>query len=408
MKRQIYSEKSRESCLNFTAGAVDSLRIKNTSATTVRVYEDGYIGVAGAAGNCDIGELEKKAVSSLENKVPYPCDKSEPARRVCDCRKEIIKKSEVVEKCAKLVKRISEENPAFVFSGKFAISDDEERFSDSDGVDYECVSSVVSAYFIGKHRDSANIMDEIYEISDDKFEPEKIAADAKKLFGAYLKKAEIPDGDKIVVIADISVLSSLVRSFVAEMYFSGASILNGKLGQKVFNEKFSLYCDKDSSKGMGKIFFDGEGVVSKDDKVYFVENGVMKNLLTTKKSAATFGVGNCGTAQSPYAETPAVGTRGLTVAAGDESVGELVRGEKAVYVSIASGGDMTPSGEIGIPVQSAYLYENGTLVGRVPEFTVSCNIFDMLGDDFIGASTKCVNEAGQRKYLVFRAKALKA
>ena len=74
--------------MNFTAGAVDSLRIKNSVATTVRVYDQGYIGVSGASGDCDVAELENKAVGALSNKVPYPCEKSAPAKMCIDKRKE--------------------------------------------------------------------------------------------------------------------------------------------------------------------------------------------------------------------------------------------------------------------------------------------------------------------------------
>lgn len=73
MKREIYREKTQESCLNYAGGVVDSLRIKDASKTTVRVYEDGFIGTAGKSGECDIDALTKKAEESLANKVPYPC-----------------------------------------------------------------------------------------------------------------------------------------------------------------------------------------------------------------------------------------------------------------------------------------------------------------------------------------------
>lgn len=406
MKKQIYCVNNRESCLNFTAGVVDSLRIKNSASTTVRVYDNGFIGVSGASGNCDQTELEKKAVASLENKVPYPAEKSEPSEIKIDLRKEIIKKSELVDQCKALVKEVAESNPEFILSGKFAVSDDETMFRDSDGVNYSCATSVFSAYFVAKHKDSANIMDEVYEVSDDKFEPEKIASDAKTLFDAYLAKADMPEEEKPIFITDPSVVSYLVNGFVAELYCSGASVLNGKLGKKVFSDKFSLVCNRNPEETLGATFFDGEGVVSKDYKSYLVEKGVMKKLLTTKKSAQTFGVENSGTASSPFASVPTLGAEGLSVEATAEDVQALIGDKKAIYVTTSSGGDMTPTGEIGLPVQCAYLFENGKLVGRLPEFSISCNVFDMLGDDYIGACKKCVKNAGREKYLVFRAKAV--
>ena len=47
---------------------------------------------------------------------------------------------------------------------------------------------------------------------------------------------------------------------------------------------------------------------------------------------------------------------------------------------------MTPSGDLGLPVMLAYVYENGLLLGTLPEFSLSGNIFDVLGKDFIGVA----------------------
>ena len=67
---------------------------------------------------------------------------------------------------------------------------------------------------------------------------------------------------------------------------------------------------------------------------------------------------------------------------------------------------MTSTGDIALPVQTAYVYENGRLAGRLPEFTVAVNVFDMLGKDFLGASDNCVWTTGEWNYIVFRAKAV--
>jgi PmbA protein len=69
------------------------------------------------------------------------------------------------------------------------------------------------------------------------------------------------------------------------------------------------------------------------------------------------------------------------------NLGDILKG-KAIYVCVTSGGDMTPSGDIGLPVMVGYLYENGNLLGKLPAFSLSGNVFDLLGNNFMGITQK--------------------
>ena len=53
---------------------------------------------------------------------------------------------------------------------------------------------------------------------------------------------------------------------------------------------------------------------------------------------------------------------------------------------IASGGDWTDAGDYATPVQCAYLYRDGKLVGRLPEFNLAVKLNDLFGKDFVGVS----------------------
>ena len=63
MNKEYITRKSSELTLNITDGKVDSFREIDESTNTVRVYENGVIGVAGALGEVDMAELEEKAVA---------------------------------------------------------------------------------------------------------------------------------------------------------------------------------------------------------------------------------------------------------------------------------------------------------------------------------------------------------
>ena len=67
------------------------------------------------------------------------------------------------------------------------------------------------------------------------------------------------------------------------------------------------------------------------------------------------------------------------------NLSEVLSG-KAIYIAVTSGGDMTPDGKFATPVMLAYLYEDGKLVGSLPEFGISASIFDFLGKDLIAVA----------------------
>ena len=115
---------------------------------------------------------------------------------------------------------------------------------------------------------------------------------------------------------------------------------------------------------------------------------MLTGLLTTKKTAAEYGLPNLGNANAPYDGVPAIGFHSCWLEETAHTLKELVPG-KAVYIVIASGGDMTPDGHFATPVQMAYLMEDGRIVGRLPEISVSGDFFDLLGKDYLGAVHDC-------------------
>ena len=65
---------------------------------------------------------------------------------------------------------------------------------------------------------------------------------------------------------------------------------------------------------------------------------------------------------------------------------------------------MTPSGDVAMPALVAYLVEDGKLVGRLPEFTVTANLFDIFGDGYIGTTEHGFYTFGRHSYCVYKAK----
>ena len=246
-------------------------------------------------------------------------------------------------------------------------------------------------------------MDEFYGCESDYFNADEICRDVKKQCNAFLKQLPHVEDNEAVIISGYEPLQHAISHFVADLYFNKASLFDGKLGQKLFNDRLNLVIDRSPARQINIPFFDTEGVVNDDYLNYLVKNGVFSKLITCKKSAAQYNTDNLGCAGAEYNGVPQAGGSGLNVLSTAKNLSELIKG-KAIYLSNTGGGDMTPSGDISMPSIVSYLYEDGKLLGKLPEFTVTGNLFDIFGKDFIGVTEHGLYEFGRRKYIVYKAK----
>lgn len=303
----------------------------------------------------------------------------------------------------RLIARLATENPDFLFGNKLQLNTTEASYESSDGEVYSYRGNKFLISLTLKRRGSANIVDESYECESRYFDEDEICRDVGKTCNAYLKSLPHVEEDEITVIGGFEPLQYAARHFLADLYFNNASLLAGKLGQRLFSERLTLTVNRDPKQQLDLPFFDAEGVVNEGYVNALVKNGVFERLLTCKRSAEQYHTENLGCAAADYDGVPDAGGIGLDVTDTAETLKELVYG-RAVLLSATSGGDMTPAGDISLPVLTSYLYEDGKLLGRLPEYALSFNLFDALNENFIGATRKGPFDFGEHKYLVYRAK----
>ena len=405
MREEIIVNKTQQKCFNITASKIDSLRINSNLETSVRVYDNGCIGVAGKVGNCDVEALKKEAREALAQGIAYPDLPNEGKQQSVDTYRQLIPEEELLPTLNKLLARLSAENPDFLFSNKIILEETEKTYSSTDGSAYSYRGNTMEFSIVIKYKGSANIMDEDYSAEIDAYDEDKVAADVKLICENYLKTIPSVEEDKLPVLVDMSVLQYLLSDFHADYYALGMSRYKGKIGEKIFSDKLSILCDRSPARQYNIPFFDGEGVVNEDYSFYLVKNGVMKGIVGSKKTAKNYGMPVSGTGGAEdYASVPIPFFAGVTVLPTAKSLEELVGGRKTIFVSVTSGGDVTPDGTVSLPVMSAYLIENGSIVGRLPELTVTGNFADLFGDDFIGAFKGGLFSTSTTPYLVFEAK----
>ncbi len=388
MKKEYIVNRSSVITLNVTAGKIDSFRKTEETTGTVRVYEDGKIGIAGMIGEPNEAELTSKASSSLSFGIPYVENLDGELKESHDNSCEIIKEKNFIPTMQNILDKVGEVCPNFAISNKIMLMKESREYHNSNGRELKWADSAFNLGLVFQDKTAGNIMDGFYETSGRSINEKEIVEQCKIFHDAFFNKFDLDfDGEATVVFTPYSLLSTFLRNFVGELYVAGASLVSGKLNEKCFADNLTLSIDRNPETSLCNPFFDAEGQIAKDYRVPIIENGVLKNLLATKQTMAQYGIPAAGTASSAYDGVPSIGIPGIRITPTAENLAELVPG-KSILVIMASGGDTTPQGHFATPVQCAFLLDNGKPVGRLPEITVSGDFFDLFGKNWVGTVEK--------------------
>lgn len=406
MEKEYLINKRNEITLNFTDGKVDSYREKDETQATVRAYENGVIGIAGALGDPDFSALEKQAEAKLGDGIPYPCNLNKGVKKSIIRNKPIVAEQDIVRISKRLTKKLAAACPRFLINGKTQSSHCSGSYKNTQDTELSYENNAFQVFLQVKDKDSSNIADAYYGVSVSRYgrvTENKIVNDVKTLHDAFFgETVTLPDGKYPVVVAPYDVFSTIAKDFVAEYYVSGGSLFNGKLGERIFNEKLSVAADRNPVTNHSSVFYDAEGEIAKNYRAPIIEKGVFKNVLTNKNTSAMFNLPLSKTTEAPYDGVPVLSFPGLFVQSTAPDLKTLLGAEKAIYIAITSGGDITTEGVVGMPVQLAFLVENGKVTKRVSDFSASGNIKEMLGEDFVGVSKRDIFDASENEVLVTR------
>jgi TldD protein len=188
----------------------------------------------------------------------------------------------------------------------------------------------------------------------------------------------------------------------ADAVLAGASVLEGKVGQKVAHEGITLIDDPTIRNTFGYFSIDWEGVKAK--KHVLIENGVLKGWMHNLESSSRMGEEPNGSARSQaFNNTPIIRMSNTYIEGGDwkkdelfEDIkhGMLIQGSQYGYVEPAKGQFMFKGDE-------AYEIRNGEIGQRHRDASISGVILDVLrnvegiGDDFMLGDPGYCGKSGQ-------------
>ncbi len=384
MQKEYIINTSTVLTVNLVKSAPESFRKVVEKTNTVRVYKDGCIGVAGSIGETDFDALEKQAADNLENKLPYPANLPKNKIKTVDNSKFIFDTDKMMGYVRQLMEKISKALPDFIFSNKIIYREIESHYKNTEGSDLKYKGNRFDASIIIKSKKSANLFDLGYGFHQNYADTDAVVKEIVELCEKYDTPVDIEPGKYPVLAESMDFLMRTLKDMTVEAYAANSSLYKGKLNEKIFADSYSLYIDRNPEENYCLPFFDAEGEYTDDYRQYVIKDGVLVNLLGNKRSADLYKLPVVKSSSAQYDSIPAVGFFGFTEKYGDKSFAQLTK-EKTVMVIMASGGDITTSGDYATPVQYAYLVQDGKMLGRLPDIKIHNNIFNIYGSDYVCA-----------------------
>ncbi len=378
-QHNIYSE------VAFEENKIKSFHKSNSLYTSFRVYKNGEAGFHRQVGEIDDAAGYAKAEENLCLHRPYPYSLESGKRSRNKIERDYSDK-DLLNLAKEALTHITEKYPQFTLSGSFSMQNSRCAQTNEAGMDYENRDCHVQASFNYRHKDSTNLWDGSFSISERDFSIKKLYDMADNYLGAFEKKADFPE-DPILQMQYYGLVGVISGNLDAELLSLNTSLLAGKIGQQVFSEDFTLVDDVSDDYCWHTPFWDGDGCVKENDRRVFVEKGVPLLGYADKRIAEKYNVPHTGNAWHSYSDVPSNGNANMQIKRSTKTTKALLDGRLTVVLDNYSGGGFNEKGDYVMPVHHAFLCDGEKFLGSLPPFTLTSNMFDMFGKDFIGVGS---------------------
>ncbi len=385
MKKEKYILNNVNSAVKVVENEIVSFNKSEKTRTSFRVYDKGFVGVHYQLGKMSDKEGYEKAQKNLELQRQYPFE-LESGVRTMDLTEELLTDEQLMKVAKRELAYLKKAHPDFTYSAYFYTNSYFEQQKNSAGMDYQVRDGHNGVGVSFKHKDSKDLDDGSFSFNVRKgFSSSKFRRIADNYLSNFTNMVELPD-ELIIMLPEWHLNGKLNDSLNAEKIALGTSLLSGKIGEKVFSENLTVCHDVSKKSLWMDTFWDADGIVPKNDKLCFIKNGKLLRGYADKRIAAKYGVECTGSANHVYGDIPENGWVKLKITPMKKTPKEILNGRLAVLPVQFTGGGFNDAGDYAVPVQMSYLTDGEKILGRLPQFTMRSNMFDMFGKDFIGVS----------------------
>lgn len=385
-KAEVYSTERRIDGVSFEDAHLKDIESSIQSGISLRIINGDKLGFAYTTNLMNKEELIRNALDSLKGGVEglfeFPVTRDLPILDTYDLSIGAVENSAVVEECRRICDLLSQRTKGQINTSAHR-STRNMRIMNSSGTDLSLKSS---AYVLNTQI--------LYDYSSASINRLLVSKTFRKapdeyldyLATAYNKSAKeiIPDVKEMKVLflpETIYVLTRRLQSAASGVsIYQNISPIAGKKGEKIFDEKISLFNNPMDDSIPGARTFDDEGTPCSLFPV--IEKGVLKNFYYDlyfghKLNASPTGHGFRGSISSK----PVPALNHLYISPGNASFDELICSiDRGIIIAGALGAHSgnIPNGDFSIGVSPALYVEDGEIAGHVKDVMVAGNIYDVL------------------------------
>ena len=385
-KAEVYSTDSRGDSVSFEDAHLKDVQSSMQSGICMRIIKNNTLGFAYTKNLVNREELAKNALDSLKGGVEglfeLPLTKDLQSLDTYDPLIEPLTNSAMVEECSRVCEFLSHRTKGQInISAYRSISS--KRIINSSGTDLPLKSS---AYILNAQVLYPYSYASLYRTLKSKSFKKASDEYLDYLVDTYnLSMREVtPDRNKMKVLflpETIYVLMWRLQSATGGLsLYQNISPVAEKMGERIFDEKLSIFNEPPDDSLPGARAFDDEGTPCSRFPV--IERGVLRNFyydlyFAQKLKTPPSGHGFKGSVSSK----PVPSLSHLTILPGNTSFSGLVKSiDSGIIIAGALGAHSgnIPNGDFSIGVSPALYIEKGEIVGNVKDVMVAGNIYDTL------------------------------
>ena len=371
--------------IGITDTRIASQREQHHTLRVARVYADGCVGLASAYGDVPMAALEQQAEAALTIGVPYAPAPTADSTSSGSVDHHTMSGPDLTRFTEDLLGRLRRECPDFIFANRVIQESKQLQLHNDRGMQHTFRSREAGVGLTIRAKGSPNIIDAA--VGMEIISPPDPAAITRHV-GARLDRwneVEAPTPGKVqVVFEGLRTLElPFARDLRAQVFHSNTSMFQRE--HAPLHERFVLY---DSlAPRFGNPAFDNEGTLRNDPELRLLDASGVRSVAACKRDALRYDRPVTGNGHGGHTSLPSTAFGHLRLGETCDDLASLIGGQPTLWIDLAAGSDCGPLGDYAVPVAVAWILdEAGQVVGRTGGFTLTGNLFEMFGADYLGTT----------------------